>query len=99
MADHNLDDREREAAEAREQEEKTAAAARRIVATYGESDFDAVTIASMLGIMPKEFDYGAYAATHTPPPVVEEAEPEKPAKKATKKTSTAKKATKTTPKK
>ncbi|MDY6049842.1 MAG: hypothetical protein SPI77_04690 [Corynebacterium sp.] len=104
VADRNLEEREREAVQAREQEEQTAAAARRIVATYGENDFDAVTIASMLGIMPKEFDYDAYAATHTPPPApaaAEDAAEATEAKKTTAKKTTAKKTTakKTTAKK
>ena len=73
-------------------EEETAAAARRIVATYSQDFFDGVTLMCMLGVEPKGLVWSK---------VAEEQEAEKPAKKTTKKSSkkTSKKATKKTSKK
>ncbi|WKD58722.1 hypothetical protein [Corynebacterium caspium] len=71
-------------------EEETAAAARRIVATYAEDMLDGLTLMSMLGVEPEHLDYKRAAAELTPAP-----KPKKTTKKAAKKT-TAKKATKKT---
>lgn len=74
-------------------EAETAAAARRIAATYAEDFFDGVTLMCMLGIEPEGLIYRKVAAEQ------EEAKPKKAAaKKATKK-ATAKKATKKATKK
>ena len=79
-------------------EEKTAASARRIVATYSQDFMDGVTLMCMLGVEPGGLVYKKVADE------LEEAEPtpakrtRKAAKKTTKKT-TAKKATKKTTKK
>ncbi|AWB84633.1 histone [Corynebacterium liangguodongii] len=92
-------------------EERTAAEARRIVATYAEDLFDGVTLMSMLGVDPKGFVYKKYAEEHEAQ-AASEAEAEagtaatkkttkKAAKKTTKKTTkkATKKATKKTTKK
>lgn len=73
-------------------EEETAAAARRIVATYSQDFFDGVTLMCMLGVEPKGLVWSK---------VAEEQEAEKPAKKTTKKSSkkTSKKAAKKATKK
>ncbi|QGU05519.1 hypothetical protein [Corynebacterium comes] len=69
-------------------EEKTAAAARRIVATYSQDFMDGVTLMCMLGVEPNGLVYKKVAAE------LEETEPSpaKRTRKATKKTTTAKKA-------
>ena len=73
-------------------EAETAAAARRIVATYAEDFFDGVTLMCMLGVEPEGLNYRQLAAQHE-----EASAPKKATKKASKKAS--KKATKKTTKK
>lgn len=76
-------------------EEETAAAARRIVASYAENMLDGVTLMSMLGVEPAGLVYRKFEEEYKEP------EPKKAAKrtrKSTKKT-TAKKTTKKTTKK
>ena len=78
-------------------EEKTAKAARRIVATYSTDFFDCVTLASMLGVAPERLNYRKIAAEHAE---AAEAESAKSRKKTTaKKTTTKKTTTKKTTKK
>ncbi|PRQ11506.1 hypothetical protein C1Y63_05755 [Corynebacterium sp. 13CS0277] len=72
--------------------EETAAAARRIVATYSDDFFDFATLACMLGVELKDLRYGPIAAEHA-----EAQAPKKATKKAAKKTT--KKATKKAAKK
>ncbi|MBP3088594.1 hypothetical protein EML15_05460 [Corynebacterium sp. sy017] len=73
-------------------EAETAAAARRIVATYAEDFFDGVTLMCMLGVEPEGLRYRKVAAEHE-----EKQAPKKAAKKTSKKAS--KKATKKAAKK
>ncbi|MCQ9353058.1 hypothetical protein NQ015_08530 [Corynebacterium sp. 153RC1] len=77
-------------------EAETAAAARRIVATYSKDFFDGVTLMCMLGVEPEGFSYRKVAAEHELANAPKKAT-KKAAKKATKKA--AKKATKKTAKK
>lgn len=81
-------------------EAETAAAARRIVASYAEDLLDGLTLMSMLGVEPEHLDYKKAAEELTPPPAPAKKTTKKSTKKATKK-STAKKTTakKTTAKK
>ncbi|MBI8990370.1 hypothetical protein [Corynebacterium meridianum] len=77
-------------------EEKTAKAARRIVATYSTDFFDCVTLASMLGVAPERLNYRKIAAEHAE---AAEAESAKSRKKTTKKAAAKKTTKKTTAKK
>ena len=61
-------------------EAETAAAARRVVASYAEDFFDGVTLMCMLGVEPEFLSYRKVAAEH------EDALPKKTTKKAAKKT-------------
>lgn len=88
-------------------EKETAAAARRIVASYAEDVVDGVTLMCMLGVEPGGLNYRKFAEDFDLPDPTED--PKKAAKKAAKKTSkkatnkstkkTTKKATKKTAKK
>lgn len=73
-------------------EAETAAAARRIVATYSQDFFDGVTLMCMLGVEPEGFSYRKVAAE-----LEAQQAPKKATKKATKKA--AKKTTKKAAKK
>ena len=78
-------------------EEKTAKAARRIVATYSTDFFDCVTLASMLGVAPERLNYRKIAAEHAEAAEAESAKSrKKTTKKASAKKTTAKKTTKKT---
>lgn len=74
-------------------EEKTALAARRIVATYSKDFLDGVTLMCMLGVEPEGLVYRKVAAEH------EEATAPKKATKRTRKTTKKTTAKKTTAKK
>lgn len=73
-------------------EEKTARAARRIVATYSEDFLDGVTLMCMLGVEPEGLLYKKVAAEHE-----ETSSPKKVAKRTRKAPAAVKKTTKKAP--
>lgn len=80
-------------------EEETAAAARRIVATYSENTLDGVTLMSMLGIEPENLVYKRFEEEFSAPEPPKKTTRKAPAKKAATKTTAKKTAAKSTAKK